>query len=70
MVRTIYFSDKPRKQGPISRESASLVEMVEKFGSTDVITLRERLHLLRSRFWKNVSDLLEMNIFALKQGAD
>jgi hypothetical protein len=66
MVRILAFSQEQRKQGPLSRESVSLLQTIKEFGKTDPITLRERMNLIRSRFWKNVTDLLDLNILSLK----
>jgi hypothetical protein len=60
-------SDKQRKQGPLSKESVSLSQTIKEFGKTDSVTLRTRLHLIRSRFWKNISDLIDLNILSLNR---
>lgn len=63
----ISLSGQNRKQGPLTKESVVLLQIIKDFGETNTTTLRKKTHLVLSRFWKNITDLIDLNILQIKR---
>lgn len=61
-MRQIQLTNQDRKQGPLQKESSEILSFLESSGSEIPTTIIEKLSLIRSRFWKVVLDLKDLNV--------
>lgn len=64
-MNNIQLSDKQPLAGPLSKDQLSIVQLLKTSESCDVSQLRERVSLIRSKFWKAVLDLASLEVLKI-----
>lgn len=62
---TVSLSNQREKAGPLSKNSIVLLSYLDKEVTTEAIPLREKVAMIRSRFYKALYDLKDLGLVKL-----